>query len=326
MPSPYPGGFDNFPIDITDANVDATDHHNDLADAINKMQVTLGLNPAVALAHTPFGPDLVTGDSQTFLTGLGDWVEVGGGTLVWVDVDFLGPPLNSKVTPEGLQFEAAGSGDKISLPLVGTFTTGQPYVAMFLLKSSASPSGPWLTFFGEGSEVDGVTGEFVEGGWRLEAVSWTPVSDHSDAKVEISYNGSDTSTLHMFYCKVAEKRDSDIAVGFDLAGANGGSLYDRSSSLNANFADIDLRAENIIGLAAGLKVDLITDSLDVQATSDIVLETVSLYLFDPPGITPGLGKFDRPALATATNEGEVIVGYNLIRTMLISLGLATDGD
>jgi hypothetical protein len=49
MPSSYPGGLDSLATDKTDATTSATDHpthHNDLADAVNKIESELGINPS----------------------------------------------------------------------------------------------------------------------------------------------------------------------------------------------------------------------------------------------------------------------------------------
>lgn len=49
MPSVYPGGLDSWPTDKTNATLTVDDHapiHNDLADAINKIEAELGIEPS----------------------------------------------------------------------------------------------------------------------------------------------------------------------------------------------------------------------------------------------------------------------------------------
>jgi hypothetical protein len=51
MASGYPGSLDNFATNKADATTSATDHkdhHNDLADAVNKVEAELGTNPSAA--------------------------------------------------------------------------------------------------------------------------------------------------------------------------------------------------------------------------------------------------------------------------------------
>jgi hypothetical protein len=50
-PSVYPGALDTFATNKADATTTATDHkdhHNDLADAVNKVEAELGVNPSAA--------------------------------------------------------------------------------------------------------------------------------------------------------------------------------------------------------------------------------------------------------------------------------------
>jgi hypothetical protein len=49
MASVYPGGLDSFATNKADATTTPTDHpthHNDLADAVNKIEAELGVDPA----------------------------------------------------------------------------------------------------------------------------------------------------------------------------------------------------------------------------------------------------------------------------------------
>lgn len=51
MASVYPGALDSFATNKADATTTATDHkdhHNDLADAVNKIEIELGTNPSAA--------------------------------------------------------------------------------------------------------------------------------------------------------------------------------------------------------------------------------------------------------------------------------------
>ncbi len=53
MASAYPGGLDSFATNKADATTTPTDHpghHNDLADAVNKIEAELGVDPAGAEA------------------------------------------------------------------------------------------------------------------------------------------------------------------------------------------------------------------------------------------------------------------------------------
>jgi hypothetical protein len=53
MASAYPGGLDNFATNKANATATPTDHpghHNDLADAVNKIEAELGIDPAGASA------------------------------------------------------------------------------------------------------------------------------------------------------------------------------------------------------------------------------------------------------------------------------------
>lgn len=333
MASPYPSGFDNFPVDKADASVSATDHHNDLADAINKIQATLGLNPEVALAFTPFGPDLVTGDSQTFLTGLGDWVEVGGGTLTWEDIG-QSHRLNPKPGTDGLRFIVSEQGDSIELPVVGTFVAGQTYTAMVLVL--ASGPGGWLAGLGDTGASDYAEVNLPASGSALLrplSVTWTPTADRSSVKLWFTYDGNDVgSPLDLFYCEVTETRDSLVSSGFDLTGGDGGTLHSAANStLSAEFYQILLLAESIFLIASTINIQSLSDMFidadgelsAVSGESMSLQPSTELRIFDA---NPGLSAANRPALETAATEGEVIAGYNLIRTMLISLGVATDGD
>ncbi len=79
MSSVYPGGLDSFPTNRSDSTVMATnqaDDHNDYADAINKIEATLGVDPQGSfdtvverLDATPSGGVVVRGPySFTFAT------------------------------------------------------------------------------------------------------------------------------------------------------------------------------------------------------------------------------------------------------------------
>jgi hypothetical protein len=56
MASAYPGALDNFATDKTDSKstgtpaLDHAGHHNDLADAVNKIEAELGINPSATFA------------------------------------------------------------------------------------------------------------------------------------------------------------------------------------------------------------------------------------------------------------------------------------
>lgn len=64
MPSSYPGGLDSFATNKANATATATDHpnhHNDLADAVNKIEAELGIDPAGALATVRARLDAIEG-------------------------------------------------------------------------------------------------------------------------------------------------------------------------------------------------------------------------------------------------------------------------
>lgn len=79
MSSSYPGSLDNFATDKGNATLAENDHpghHNNLADAVNKIEAELGVNPAGSFDTVAERFDAV-GD-WVELTLLNSWVAFGG--------------------------------------------------------------------------------------------------------------------------------------------------------------------------------------------------------------------------------------------------------
>lgn len=153
MASAYPGGLDTFATNKADATVTATDHpghHNDLADAVNKIEAELGINPsgasatvlarlAVLAAAIPTTPQIArvetteTTTSATFtaLTTAGPAVTVTVG-MSGILVVNIGSFISSDST--GISGGAAGfalsgattlaSADGWAITMRGDFDTG----------------------------------------------------------------------------------------------------------------------------------------------------------------------------------------------------------
>lgn len=366
MASPYPSGFDNFPTDKADASVSATDHHNDLADAINKIQIALGLNPAggfstvgalASLALTPFGPSFVTGDNQHFKDGLGDWVEVGGGAIVRNEWGSAFHPLTRESgSIHYLEFTPDAADDLIRLPISGTFEDGKSYAVVVGIQQGVDAEyelelGNDTVFVSVGlypSPYNYVT--HVVGG------VWSPIGDVSDAEVRLRYkSGVPNLVLTLGFCLVLEVFDHALLNEISVVAPTGKYFQFLEDDFNLHAGYVQLKAEDSfevqaqlirlgavddltiegasldvvvsdsVALSAASNIDLeATENIDLSATGNIGLVAGShIRAFDA---NPGLDVANRPALETAVTEADVIDGYNLIRTMLISLGLATDGD
>src|SRR5450830_1638720 len=100
MSSSYPGGIDAFNTALVgtkvlgDVSQDHKDLHNDIADALNKIEATLGVNPqqaaatvAAFLAAIPIAKLAgYPSDGTKVLAGDGSWATVasiGLGTMAW---------------------------------------------------------------------------------------------------------------------------------------------------------------------------------------------------------------------------------------------------
>ncbi len=145
--------------------------------------------------------DLLTGDSQTFLGGIGDWTN-SGGTLTddtgssWPDAGGHSAKL---VTTTG--------GDELELQLSGTFLAGTSYaVRVVLMVEEAVTSGWGLIFGNSPTDYEGVPIALIADhadSYFAVVARWTPSTDETDPFIVVNRQvGAGTITLHIGHADV----------------------------------------------------------------------------------------------------------------------------
>ena len=109
MASSYPGGLDNFATNKTNATVTVNDHaahHNDLADAVNKIEAELGVDPAGGSATVAARLDtLATPDASVARVETAQTTTSGTYTALAT----AGPAVTVTVTASGVLMVSIGA-------------------------------------------------------------------------------------------------------------------------------------------------------------------------------------------------------------------------
>lgn len=299
-----------------------------------------------SLAFEPYGPHLVTGNSQTFAASLGSWTETGAGTLTWTDTGAPAGafhPINT-VSTHVLDFTATGSGDLVELVVPGVFRQGQPYVAMLACDEQTGDTAIWELQFG----VDGVDTEtsnqrFYPGlfsNTRLASVVWYPTADRTDPSVILRYIGAATPQVWVGWCQVNEIRDYPVFRDGEMTSGRGS--WTRQQDLHFTLVNEDflVRAVDVIQMVSGEEITLTVDDGAVTVTggAGVVVETgadTDIYLHPgAPGIVWLDGKvrfgptaigFDPVADAPTIDPTAETGTLQAIVEALILLGVVIDG-
>ena len=231
------------------------------------------LYPPASNAFEPYGPHLVTGNSQTFEASNGSWTETGSGTLLWTDTGSVPGafhPINT-VSTHVLDFTASGSGDLVELVVPGTFRQGQPYVAMLAVTEQTGDTAIWELQFGIDS-VDTETSNqrFYPGLFanvHLASVVWYPTADRTNPSIILRYIGAATPQVWVGWCQVNEIRDYPVFRDGEVTSGRGS--WARQQDLHYTLVNEDflVQAVDVIRMNSGEEITMTVAEGDIGFTA-----------------------------------------------------------
>lgn len=311
------------------------------------------------LAFEPYGPHLVTGNSQTFEASLGSWTETGAGTLTWTDTGAPAGafhPINT-VSTHVLDFTATGSGDLVELVVPGVFRQGQPYVAMLACDEQTGDTAIWELQFGiDGVDTETSNQRFYPGlfsNTRLASVVWYPTADRTDPSVILRYIGAATPQVWVGWCQVNEIRDYPVFRDGEMTSGRGS--WTRQQDLHFTLVNEDflVRAVDVIQMVSGEEITLtvnegeftiqnldgslavsgdgttnvgsVSDDLNLTAGANVNVQSAANFSVTAQLISlyegSGLPIGDRPTIDPTAETGTL----QAVVEALIALGVVIDG-
>jgi hypothetical protein len=180
MPSVYPAALDTFAINKANATVTANDHpahHNDLADAINKIEATLGIDPAGSEADVVTRLDAI----DTAISG------ISGGDIVFADVGSAGVSIDD-LADQTIWTEdvAVAVGDTLIVETWGRGNNGTGGARNWVLTLDFDSIFDMEWLFTAGA---------VDQGWRMEAKLAVPATNFAAYLLESKFNQVGSGSL-----------------------------------------------------------------------------------------------------------------------------------
>jgi hypothetical protein len=274
--------------------------------------------------------DLITGDSSTFGASLGSWTNTGGTMTRDTTAAY-------NLFTGNLKFVTTTSGDRVDLPISGTFKAGTQYDIMLAVLVEESGS-TWLDYsFGLiGTDATTLSSLYlsVENPhlYAHLVLTWTPTADRTGVSVRMARSASvtGTKTLHVGWA-LSRAADGMSSIGLRMIeSASTGQGYGLSIVSNNLYASIQAKYDKTNTGTGALQFNngnnVFIVGYDYSATGNIpyvgVNGTGDTYIYGGGAVAAS----DRSGVGTNIDAGPDYIGLWIGEKDASTVQLYPDGD